>query len=165
MRGVHGAVWSSARETRTWYRGYAYQVTTGKARGGVGLDAAAAPAAAGRYEGSSEAAASNVPRIRWGAAGNRGRRYAPDSGTKQVPPRPRPSRRAANTGPARPSMASGTRSARRLRESSDPRPQRRPLIKYGVGADLYFMGLKAPCIFLVSILSLPASSRRTRIEG
>jgi hypothetical protein len=36
--------------------------------------------------------------------------------------------------------------------------ERRPLIKYGVGADLYFKGLKAlSCIFfLVSILSLPA---------
>ena len=35
--------------------------------------------------------------------------------------------------------------------------ERRPLIKYGVGADLYFKGLKAlSCIFfLVSILSLP----------
>ena len=59
----------SARDAHM-VRGYAYQVDNRKKPGAASVwtRRAQPPAAAGRYEGSSEAAASNVPRIRWGAA-------------------------------------------------------------------------------------------------
>ena len=96
-----------------------------------------------------------------GARASPGKRYAPDRGTKGSKFLSRAAAVATRRyyRPARPWTASGARSP--CATTLVPRargPERRPLIKYGVGADLYFKGLKAlSCIFfLVSLLSLPA---------
>ena len=90
-----------------------------------------------------------------------GRRYAPDCGTKHNKFLSRAAAVATRRyyrpgktvdGERRPFSVCDDFGCHALRGL-----ERRPLIKYGVGADLYFKGLKAlSCIFfLVSLLSLP----------